>query len=194
MDTLKQVVAVIATVLTFTAYISYFRDILKGKTHPHIYSWALWWFLGVLVVALQIEGEAGAAVLVSVAASMMCAVVVLLSLKRGTRDITKLDGHVAFLGLLAIVFWLIVKQPVVSVILLIVADLLAFIPTIRKSWNKPHSETLSLYVTNAVRFSMALFAVKEYSFLSSAWIIFWALGNGLFALMLIVRRRQLNSV
>lgn len=192
-ESVKQVVAGIATILTFVAYISYYKDILKGKTHPHIYSWFLWALLGILVVGLQIEGKAGAAVLVSFAALLACIGVVLLSIKRGTRDVTKLDGYVAGLGVLATIFWLVVDQPVISVVLLITADLLAFIPTIRKSWSKPRSETLSLYITNAIRFSMALFAVKEYSFLSSAWIIFWVLGNALFALMLVVRRKQVKG-
>lgn len=190
-DSLKHTVAVLAAILTFVTYIPYYRDILRGKTHPHFYTWFLWTLLSALLVALQIKGDAGAAVLVSGAAVLLCIGVVLLSLRKGTKDITKLDSYVALLGLIAIIFWLVIDQPIVSAILLIVADLLAFIPTIRKSWNKPHSETLSLYVTNTLRFSMALFAVKEYSFLSASWIVVWILANALFALMLIIRRKQL---
>lgn len=191
-QSLKQLVAVMAAALTFISYIPYYRDILRDKTHPHLYTWLLWALLSALLVALQVQGGAGAAVLVSGAAVLLCIGVVLLSTKKGTKDITRLDTYVAGLGLVAIFFWLGVDQPVLSALLLIVADLLAFIPTIRKSWNSPHSETLSLYVTNTLRFSMALFAVKEYTFLAASWIVVWVLANGLFALMLIVRRRQVS--
>jgi hypothetical protein len=190
MHSLKQILGIIAVCLTFIAYIPYYRDILRHKTHPHVYSWSLWGLLTVLIVALQIKGGAGTATLVTAAAGLLCIGVVVLSLKHGKRDITTSDTMVALLGLFAIGFWLIVKQPVVSIILVVIADYLAFIPTVRKSWHKPYSETLSLYVTNTIRFSLALLAVEAYTILSSLWLAAWVIGNGLFCWMIIIRRQQ----
>lgn len=190
---MKEVIGAIAVVLTFVGYIPYYRDILKGKTHPHIYSWSLWGLLTILLVALQIKGGAGAATWVTAAAGLLCTGVVILSLKNGKKDITTSDTVVALLSLLAIGFWLIVDQPIISITLVIIADLLAFIPTVRKSWYKPHTETLSLYVTNAIRFFLTLLAVETYTFLSASWIVFWALGNALFSIMLVVRRKQVKQ-
>jgi hypothetical protein len=190
---MKEAISAIAVFLTFAAYIPYYRDILKGKTHPHVYSWSLWGLLTVLLVALQIKGGAGPATWVTAAAGILCIGVVLLSLKGGKKDITTSDTIVAILSLIAIGFWLVADQPVVSIILVIIADGLAFIPTIRKSWHKPYTETLSLYVTNALRFFLALAAVETYTFLSASWIVFWATGNALFSVMLIIRRRQLKK-
>lgn len=188
-ENIKQLLSIIAVVLTFVAYIPYYRDILSHKTHPHIYSWSLWGLLTVLIVALQIKGGGGAATYVTAAAGLLCIGVVVLSLKHGKKDITLSDTIVAILGLIAIAFWLIVDQPVISIILVVVADILAFIPTIRKSWNKPYTETLSLYATNTLRFSLALVAVSEYTILSSLWLGVWVVANGLFSVMLVVRRR-----
>lgn len=193
LNEIKQIIGLVAVVLTFIAYIPYYRDILRGKTHPHVYSWSLWGFLTALIVALQIKGGAGPATYVTAAAGLLCWGVVLLGLKYGRRDITTSDTVVASLGLIAIGFWLIVEQPVISMILVIVADILAFIPTVRKSWYKPYTETLSLYATNALRFSLALFAISEYTFLSVSWPLVWAIGNGLFSIMLIWRRKQLPA-
>ncbi|TAL14361.1 hypothetical protein EPN95_03095 [Patescibacteria group bacterium] len=191
---IKQVVSIIAVALTFIAYIPYYRDIVRGKTHPHIYSWALWGLLTVLIVALQIKGGAGAATWVTAAAGLLCFGVIALGLKYGKRDITRSDTVVAILALIAIAFWLIANQPVVSIILAVIADLLAFIPTVRKSWHKPHTETLSLYITNTIRFSLALFAVQEYTILSSLWLAAWAVANGLFSVMLVIRRKQKSII
>jgi hypothetical protein len=193
-NSLKQIVSIIAVALTFIAYIPYYRDIIKGKTHPHIYSWALWALLTILIVALQIKGGAGAATFVTAAAGLLCIGVIILGLKYGKRDITKSDTVVAILALIAIGFWLIANQPVISILLTVLADLLAFIPTVRKSWHKPHTETLSLYLTNTLRFSLALFAVQEYTILSSLWLAVWAFANGLFSIMLIIRRKQKSIV
>lgn len=190
---MKELIGGIAVFLTFAAYIPYYRDIIRGKTHPHVYSWSLWGLLTVLLVALQIKGGAGAATWVTAAAGLLCIGVIILSLKSGKKDITTSDTIVAIIGLIAIGFWLIADQPVMSIVLVIVADALAFIPTIRKSWNKPYTETLSLYATNALRFFLALVAVEKYTFLSASWIVFWATGNGMFAIMLMIRRKQLKE-
>jgi hypothetical protein len=190
---MKEIIGAIAVFLTFAAYVPYYRDILKGKTHPHVYSWSLWGLLTALLVALQIKGGAGPATWVTAAAGLLCLGVVILSLKNGKKDITTSDTVVAVLSLIAIAFWLIANQPVISIILVIIADGLAFIPTVRKSWHKPHTETLSLYVTNALRFFMALAAVETYTFLSTSWIVFWATLNALFSILLIVRRQQVSG-
>ena len=187
---MKEIISVLATALTFAAYIPYYRDILKGKTRPHIYSWLLWGLLTVLIVALQIKGGAGPATWVTASAGLLCLGVVVLSFKNGRRDITTSDTVVAILSLIAIGFWLIVDQPEVAITLVIAADLLAFMPTIRKSYSDPYSETLSLYITNALRFCLTLLAVENYTYLSSAWIIAWVIGNALLSVLIIIRRRQ----
>ncbi len=186
---MKEIIGGIATVLTFVAYIPYYRDILKGKTRPHVYSWSLWGLLTILIVALQIKGGAGPATWVTAAAGLLCIGVVILSLKNGKRDITYSDTITAILSLIAIGFWVIAKQPVISIILVVIADILAFFPTVRKSWNQPHTETVSLYATNALRFALAILAVEHYSILSTLWIAVWAAANGLFSIMLVIRRK-----
>lgn len=190
---MKETISTLAVILTFVAYVPYYRDILNGKTHPHIYSWSLWGLLTILLVALQIRGGAGSAMWVTASAGILCLGVVLLSLKHGNKDITTSDKIVAVLSLIAIGFWLIADQPVVSIILVMLADVFAFIPTVRKTWYKPYSETLSLYVTNAFRFSLAFLAVERYTFLSASWLILWAVINGIFSIMLIVRRRAVDG-
>lgn len=187
---MKQIISLIAVFLTFIAYIPYYRDIIKGKTHPHIYSWTLWGLLTILIVALQIKGGAGWSALVTASAGLLCIGVIILGIKKGKRDITVSDKVTAALSLAAIGFWLIANQPVVSILLGVVADLLAFYPTVRKSWHKPYTETLSLYATNTLRFLLALIALENYTILAALWPATWALANGLFSLMLIMRRKN----
>jgi hypothetical protein len=188
---MKEIISFVAVILTFIAYIPYYRDIIRGKTHPHIYSWTLWGILTILIVALQLKGGAGASAYVTASAGLLCIGVIALGLKHGKRDITAFDTFVAILSLVAMGFWLIADQPIVSIILVVVADLLAFVPTVRKSWHKPHSETLSLYATNTLRFALALIAVEHFNLLAALWPAAWVVANGLFAVMLVVRRRQL---
>lgn len=191
-DVLKSILSFIAVLLTFIAYVPYYRDIIHGKTHPHVYSWSLWCLLTILIVALQIKGGAGWAALVPAAAGLLCLGVIILGfVKRTERDITVSDTIVAALALIATGLWLVADQPETAVVLGVLADVLAFIPTVRKSWSKPYSETLSLYAANTFRFSLALLAVREYNLLSALWPATWVICNGLFVCMLVVRRKRL---
>ncbi len=187
---MKHLLSVIAVALTFIAYVPYYRDILKGKTHPHLYSWSLWGVLTILIIALQIKGGAGVAIWPTISVAVLCLGVVFLSYKRSDRDITAMDTAVGVLSLLAMAVWLLANHAELSIVLAVAADLLAFIPTIRKSWNKPYGETLSLYATTTLRFLLVILAIENYTLLSTLWPATWLAGNALFTVFLLVRRTQ----
>ena len=190
---MKELFGYVAVILTVAAYIPYYRDILRGKTHPHVYSWSLWAVLTAILAGLQLQGGAGTAAWVTVVVGILCVGVVGLSLRKGKRDITTTDSIVAGLALVAIVFWLLADKPLVSTVLAITADMLAFIPTVRKTYHRPYSETLSMYVTNVIRFMLAFAAIETYTLLSAAWIITWVIANALFSTRLILRSAQVSS-
>lgn len=189
---MKNIIGVIAVMLVFIGYIPYFRDMIKGQTVPHIYSWILWGVVTTIVFALQLSGKAGMGAFVTLSAALMCVFVVGLSLVRhkGKRDITTSDTIFLILAFISLGVWLIAKQPILSAVLATTTDLLGFIPTVRKSWYKPFSETLSMNVLNTFRFGLAIIALQQYSLITALYPVSWVIANGLFAIMLIVRRKQ----
>ncbi len=190
---LKVVAGTIAIILTFIGYIPYIKDIVAGKTRPHIYSWISWGLVGGIVFALQVSNNAGAGAFVTLAAELACATVIYLTIKyKVSSKITNTDKAFFLLALIALGFWLIAKQPIVSVILLTITDLLAFAPTIRKSWIAPHSETLSFYFLNILRFGLAVLSLSNYTTITMLYPITWFIANTLFVYMLIFRRRTIS--
>ena len=147
MSEIKNILGIVATFLVLVGYIPYLRDIVKGKTKPHIYSWFLWSFVTLIAFALQVSGGAGSGAFVTLAAAIMCiAVIVLGFIYKAKVEIVKMDTVFLVLAFIALGLWLIAKQPVLSAILTTLVDLLGFAPTVRKSWNKPYSETLSFTI------------------------------------------------
>lgn len=186
----KTVVGVIAIVLIFAGYAPYLRDTVARRTHPHAYSWFLWGLIAIVTSALQFQDGAGIGSAVTLGAGLICALIFVVGLRFGDRDITPLDTVFLVAGFVATGLWLIADKPLLSVMLLAVIDVLAFAPTIRKSWNKPFSETMSSYVMNVVRFSLAIAAIHDYTIITMLYPLTWILGNALFVVMLIVRRQQ----
>ncbi|MEK7571820.1 MAG: hypothetical protein AAB553_06110 [Patescibacteria group bacterium] len=193
MEDIKNTIGIIAISLTFFGYIPYIRDTLKGKTKPHIYSWFIWASIGAIAFALQLSGGAGIGGFVTLTAVIIACIIFILGLRSGKKDITKFDTLCLVFALLALLIWIFAKQPVFSAVLLTAIEVVAFIPTIRKSWNNPHSETLSFYLMNTLRFTLAIIALQNYSILTTLYPAVWLLGNGAFSIILIVRRKQLAN-
>lgn len=191
---MKELIGIIAVILTFAGYIPYIRDTIRGKTKPHIYTWFVWGFVTAIAFGLQLQAHAGPGAYVTLAAAIVCFAIYLLGLKRpkAERDITTADTIFLLASFAALGLWLLAKQPVVSVILLSSIDMLGFIPTIRKSWKKPHQETLSSYATNTFRFALAIIALSHYTIVTSLYPVTWIFANGLFSIFLIIRRKQLG--
>lgn len=192
MPDIKNILGLVATFLVFLGYIPYLRDIVKGKTKPHLYSWFIWSFNTLLIFALQVGGGAGIGSLVTLSAALVSLTVLFLGIKSKNRVvITREDTIFLLLALTALGLWLVVKQPILSAVLATVVDISGFLPTVRKSWKLPFSETLVTYVLNSVRFGLTILSLQHYSIVTFLYPSSWFVLNFLFVLMLIIRRKQI---
>lgn len=189
---LKTFISTIAIILTFVGYAPYFKDLLQKKIRPHIFSWLIWGIVTLIIFGLQITAGAGVGAFVTLAVAGLSFAIFLLSLRNGNRDIHRLDVVFLVLAFLSLPLWLVVKQPVLSIVLLSSIDMLGFIPTIRKSWSDPYSETLALYVITTFRHALSIFGLLEYNTVTMLFPLTWVIANAAFAVMLIVRRKKLS--
>lgn len=189
----KAVLSGIAVVLTIVGYAPYIIDILKGKTKPHIFSWLSGSVAATIATLLQLLGGAGVGAWVMSTVAIACFIIFLLSFKYGTKDITKSDVAVLLLSFTVLLLWLVADQPVLSIILLTVSQLLAFLPTIRKSWHDPYSETTVFYQISGVRHIFAILALEQFNILTALYSLAWVVSNFGTALMLSIRRKVVDK-
>lgn len=190
---MKDIIGIVAASLAFIAYIPYFRDIRKSKSKPHVYSWFIWGFTSVLIFALQISHGAGAGSWTTATVAVISFIVCFMSLKNGTKYITTSDTIFFIMALVAAGLWLLAKQALLSSILLSLSDLLGIIPTIRKAWNKPNEETLSMWSLNTFRHGLAIVALNKYNIITMLNPSIWVVTNASFSIILITRRRVLEG-
>lgn len=187
----KLVISIAAVILTIVGYFPYIQDILRKKTIPHTFTFFIWGFASLITYALQVLGGAGVGSLVTLAASLICIGIFFLGLKYGNKEITRSDIIFFVLSLFALFLWLVVKQPAWSVGLIILVDILGFSPTVRKSWNKPYSETLFTYELCVFRHGLSILALQEFNILTLLYPVVWTLANFIFSILLIIRRRKI---
>lgn len=189
----KIVISIIAVILSVIGYGIYIRDILRRKTVPHSFTFLIWSIASSITWALQVYGGAGVGAWITLAVTLMCIFIFFLSLKYGEKHITTSDVIFFVLSLISLALWLLAKQPVWSVILIVATDLLGFMPTIRKSWNKPYSENLFTWELTAFRHALGIIALQKFNILTLLYPVAWVIGNTIFSIILVVRRKQISK-
>ena len=186
----KEIIGVTAIAITFVGYIPYFRDIFRGKTKPHAFSWLVWGILNAIAFAGQISDNGGPGTwAVGLTAAALFAIFGL-ALFKGEKNIKPFDWFCLASAGIALVPWLLTSEPLLSVILITIIDLFGFLPTVRKAYKKPHQETLSTFILNTLKYFLIVLALRQYTFVTTLFPAAVALMNGLFVAMLLVRRRQ----
>ena len=188
---MKEFLVIIGVVITFIAYIPYFRDIIDGKTKPHAFTWLIWSLLTAIAFVAQVSDGGGIGSVILGITAVISFIIFLIALKVGKKNIVKVDWIFLFGALLAIVVWYITEDPFWSVILITVIDAVAFAPTFRKAYIDPYTETLSTFLLSGVKFIFVIVALEAYTTVTVLYPLSLVFANGLFVVLLIVRRKQL---
>lgn len=163
---IKTGLAFIGVAITVLAPLSYIRDIIRGKTKPHIITWLIWSILVGLAFAVQVAGGGGIGSLVLGFTALMNLVILGFSLRLSRDLVTRFDIVVLMLALLTLVPWHITDDPLISIIFITIIQTVGFIPTYKKSFNSPRQETLSLYTLSAVKQAIGIMALSTYNVLT----------------------------
>src|SRR5665213_2891074 len=107
---IKEIIGIVAAGLVFIAYYPYLRDIKRGKTKPHPYSWFIWGFNTLLIFTLQVSHGAGSGAYTTATVAGMSFLICLLGLRNGKKDIVAIDTMCLVLAIIAGCIWLFAKQ------------------------------------------------------------------------------------
>lgn len=191
MDDYKTILGIAAVVVGLIGYVPYYRDVLRGVTKPHPFSWigfAL--LLGITFVAQVVTG-AGPGAWVNGISALGVLGIAILALAKGEKDITAFDWFCFGGALLGIVLWRVTSNPLAAVVIVTVTDMVAFAPTYRKAYAKPHEETASLFVLASLKYLISLFALTSLSLTTALFPVSLIVSNSALVWMLWYRRRQL---
>ena len=181
----KEALVIISIVLIFIGYMPYIRDIFRWKTHPHIFSWIVWSILNFCLFWLQLHAWAGFASWIVLFLWINSSYIAFLSYKHGKRDIRTIDILFFCATLFAIPLWLLLDQAIFSAFLVTWIGVLAFAPTIRKTWVNPYSETISTYFITTFRHILTILALSKYNIITVIFPGIWVCINLSFLLVIV---------
>ena len=149
--------------LSFAATGIYIVDIVRGNTKPHFYTYLVWSIVTMIAFFGSLAAGGGYGAWVIGITGFLTIVVMLLSLKYGTKDIKPIDTYFLIAACVAILPWLVLKDPLWSVILAVIIDALGYFPTIRKTWKAPRSEIFSPWILGSVKAALALVTLQSFN-------------------------------
>jgi len=188
-EIIKPACGIIATIVSIIGFIPYLKDIFRRKTQPHSYTWLIWTILQVTGVVVMFNSGAGMGALPLAVGVGFCIYIFILSLKYGTKNITVFDTVCLAGALAAIVVYVFLHDAVLSVILVTIIDFVGFLPTLRKAYSEPYSETLSLFAIGIITGIFSIAAIPSYSIATTLYPAFIMFANVFCVSLLWIRRR-----
>ncbi len=187
---MKETYAIIAALLAIAGNIPYIIDIVRGRVKPHAYTWFVWSLVTGIVFFGQVAKGAGIGALPTLASELFTLIIFILSLKYGFKGITRTDTFFLVLALLGLIPWLLTKDPTVSVAIAVLIDLIAFVPTLRKTWMEPKTETPILFGSNVLRHGLALLSLQTYNVATMLHSIAMITTNTFMTLIIVFKKER----
>lgn len=190
---MKLTLALIAACFAVAGNVPYIKDVLTKKIQPHPYTWFVWSIVSGVTFFGQVSKGAGFAAIAFGASEVFTIIIFFLSLRYGFKDIPRKDIYFLIAALLGIVPWIILKDATWSVIIMVCIDLVAFVPTLQKTWRNPTSESPILYGSNVLRHSLALMALSSYNIATTLHSIAMIVTNTMMTLFIVLRSRNIQT-
>lgn len=166
----KLIIAIVASILTVVGFVPYLKDIFARKTKPHLYTWLIWSITQITATIALLYGGGKFGSISLIVGTILVLSTLLLSFKYGTKNITKSDKIILALALLAIIVWWQLESPLLALFMVSAIDGIGYIPTIRKSFVDPWSETISFWAMMALVDLLAIASNDQYNLLTTTYI------------------------
>ena len=161
----KLILALVASGLALVGNISYLKDAWCERVKPHPYTWFIWSIVSMTTFFGGLVKGAGVGALPTGIAEAFTIIIFLISLKYLGKagHIRPIDHVFLVIALLGLVPWYLTSDPTISVVTVVLVDLVAFVPTLRKTWFHPESEKPLLYEMNVARHLLTLSSLGAYN-------------------------------
>lgn len=185
----KSLLSLLAIALTLIGFYPYIRSILNGHTQPHVFSWVIWSLTTTLVFFGQLAAHAGVGAWpTGVAGVLSMGICILAYRKKGDLHISKIDWLFLGIALSTIPLWAITSDPLWTVVTLTAADIVGFLPTIRKSYHSPFNENMTMYALLFLSNIVAILALESISVTTVIFPMAMSVAIGIFIPLVMIRR------
>lgn len=172
---------ILGAIFSFLGILSYIRSTLKGETRPNRVTWSLWALAPLIAFSAELDKGVGIQSLMTFMVGFNPILVVIASLKNKKAEwkLGKLDYVMGALSLIGIALWLYLGEGNYAIFFAIIADGLAAIPTLIKSFKFPETENYMGYVGGLSAALITLLTIDMWNFAHYAFPVYILLVNSI---------------
>ena len=165
---------IIGALLNIIGSATYAYHTVRGKTKPNRVTWFLWALAPLIAVSAHwLEGVTWAALMTfMVGFGPLIIFIASFINKKAYWRITKLDIICGAISVLAIILWAATGQGIVAVLLSILADFAAGIPTLIKAYKKPETEHYGVFRNGAISALITLLVIDNWTFVNYGFALY----------------------
>ena len=154
--------------------IDYLVLTLRGSVRPNRVTWLVWALAPLIAFAAELgQGVGLPAVMTFMVGFMPLLILVATFVNRsGAWRLGRLDVVCGALSLIGLGLWALTRVGNVAIVLSILADFLAAVPTIVKAFQRPDTEGARIYACAAVSASITLLTIHDWTFSQYAFPVY----------------------
>jgi len=156
----------VGLVVSLLGSISYLVDTIKGKAKPNRVSFFVWALAPLIAFAAQLDQEVGLQSLLTFIVGFNPLMIFLASFlnKEAAWKITGFDLVCGALSIVGLILWQVTSIANLAILFGIVADGIAAIPTLRKSFTHPETENYLAYLGSGISAFITLLTIDRWTF------------------------------
>lgn len=179
---------VVASIIPIAGAVPYFIDSLRRKTKPKFATWSTWTLLNAINATAAFADGALPTAVSSTAGALATGGIALIALRNGFTQYTRFDAACQGLALLGIPFWLLAGDPAAAVVVVLLVNVLAGLPTLHHAWAAPYEETPAAFLTGAGGSLIILACLEQFTFIAVALPLSILVFDALVVLLIYARR------
>ena len=168
---------IVGAIIAAAGSLSYLVDTLKGKVKPNRVSFLLWSLAPLIAFFAEVKQGVGIQALMTFIVGFLPLTIFIASFvnKKAVWNLTGFDLMCGALSIIGLVLWFITKSGNIAIIFSILADGLAAMPTIVKSFNYPETESAWPYFASTISAILTLLTVKVWNIANIAFPLYTVL-------------------
>ncbi len=170
---------IFAALASLLAALMYIRAMFKAATNPNRVTWLMWSIAPLIAAGASLSSGVGWAVLPVFMSGFSPLLIFTASFlaKKAYWKLSTFDYLCGVLSASALILWYITKTPNVAIIFAIVSDGFAAIPTLKKAWKYPETESIWPYLIGMFSPITSFAAAITWSFSELAFPVYLILIN-----------------
>jgi len=158
---------------------TYILHTLRGEVRPNRVTWLMWAIAPLVGFAAQLSEGVGIKALTTFIVGFMPALIFIASFFNPNAEwrLGRFDIVCGALSALGLLLWAITSDANVAILFAIVADFLAAIPTLRKAYSNPETESDTLFWFGVVNAGIGLLILDTWGFEDYAFALYLLVFN-----------------